>query len=134
MSEHETLMEGRWCFVCGEDNPAGLRTTWRLTEDGRARTSFVPTRQQEGWRGIVHGGILAALCDEAMAQRLRLAGIRAVTATLTVRYLKPVPVGASLIVEGELLEERSRACRLRASILDPDGTCYAQADALCVRR
>jgi acyl-coenzyme A thioesterase PaaI-like protein len=121
-----------WCFVCGRENPIGLKTVWTLDEGGAARARFSPGREHQGWRGIVHGGILAALLDEAMAQRLRLEGIHAVTAGLDIRYRKPAPTGAPILIEGRLVSERSRSLRLAAWARGEDGQCFAEAEGLCI--
>ena len=127
------LTNDAWCFVCGQDNPIGLRLRWRLDPDGLARAEFRPGRQHQGWRGVVHGGILASLLDEAMAQRLRFSGAHAVTASLTVRYRRPAPTSGLLIAEARLVAERSRAYVLEACVRGEDGAPYAEGKGTCVR-
>jgi uncharacterized protein (TIGR00369 family) len=140
------LEEGGWCFVCGPRNPIGLRTAWTLEEDGAARARYQPLREHQGWSGLVHGGILSALLDEAMAQRLKLEGIRAVTASISVRFRRPTPIDGPLLVEGRIVEASGRRYRMRAAIrdgsegaADPGGSegaagprLYAEADGICV--
>jgi uncharacterized protein (TIGR00369 family) len=133
MSDRPVLAEDDWCFVCGSRNPIGLRTSWVLDADGMARARFRPERAHQGWHGIVHGGILASLLDEAMAQRLRLAGIRGMTAELSVRYRKPVPIGALVIAEARIVSERSRSLRLEAFLRSEEDVRYAQAEGVCIR-
>ena len=128
------LTNDHWCFVCGQDNPSGLRLVWHHDADGQARTVFHAAREHQGWRGVVHGGILAAVLDEAMHQRLRFTGIRAVTANLSVRYRRPAPTEAPLVVEGELIAERSRLLTCLARVKAEDGTLYAEAEGTCVRQ
>lgn len=128
------LTDDRWCFVCGVENPFGLQTRWSLDEDGTARARFEPGRRHQGWRGVVHGGILAALCDEAMAQRIRLAGrTGAVTADLSIRYRKPVPTSGAFLVEAVVEAEDRRMIRLRAVIRGEDGTPHVEATGICLR-
>ena len=122
-----------WCFVCGAENPIGLRTTWSLDEDGVVRTRFEPSREHQGWIGVVHGGILSALLDEAMAQRMGLEGRPVATASLTVRFRRPAPTTATLIVEARIKSERARVLQLKALVRSEAGECYAEADGTCVR-
>jgi uncharacterized protein (TIGR00369 family) len=61
---------------------------------------FVLGPRYQGGGGIGHGGIIATLLDEAMGKACRFRGVRAVTAELTVQYLKPVNVSEEIIVEG----------------------------------
>ena len=54
------------CFVCGKDNPIGLKL--RFDWDGKtARAEFTPTELYQGWQGVVHGGIIAVMLDEVAA-------------------------------------------------------------------
>jgi len=55
----------RDCFVCGAHNPHGLRLRFRREGD-EVRADFTPQTQHAGFRGIVHGGILSTVLDEAM--------------------------------------------------------------------
>lgn len=122
-----------WCFACGRDNPFGLHLSWKLEEDGTAAAHFHPDRRHQGWSGLVHGGILATLIDESMAQRLRFAGIRALTASLSLRYRHPAPTSGVLIAEARLVGERLRAVQLEAWVRGADGTRYAEGEGTCVR-
>jgi uncharacterized protein (TIGR00369 family) len=126
------LSNDQWCFVCGSENPIGLHTVWCF-EEGVARARFQPQRCHQGWSGVVHGGILASLLDEAMAQRLRFAGIHAVTAGLSIRYRRPAPTSGVLAVEARIASERSRVVELAAWVRAEDGACLAEAEGMCVR-
>jgi len=54
------------CFVCGESNAVGLKL--RFTTDGRVvHTRFRLRAEHIGFRGVVHGGILATVLDEIIA-------------------------------------------------------------------
>ena len=112
------LADDSWCFVCGEANPAGLCTRWTI-DGGVARTRFRPERRHQGWQGIVHGGILSALLDEAMAKCLRLQGIDALTGRIDVRFRRPVPTGITILAEARVVADRGRAIALEA--VDPRG-------------
>jgi uncharacterized protein (TIGR00369 family) len=122
-----------YCFVCGKENPIGLKTSWSLQKDGTVRASFYPSREHQGWSGILHGGILAALLDEAMAQRMGLVGKPSVTASLKIRFRKPAPTSGTLVVEARILSEGSTASRLEASVRADSGECFAEAEGTCVR-
>lgn len=127
-----SVREDGWCFVCGQENPVGLRLPWTYEEES-ARARFRPGREHQGWRGILHGGIIAALLDEAMAQSLRFAGVRGVTASLQIRYRRPVPTQGEFLVVGELLVRRGRLLRLRSRLIGAEGETLAEADGTYVR-
>ncbi|MBD3162337.1 MAG: hotdog fold thioesterase [Candidatus Eisenbacteria bacterium] len=130
---HVPPRDDRYCFVCGRENPHGLHTTWTLDPDGAARTRFEPARHHQGWVGVVHGGILAALLDEAMAQRMWLDGKPAVTANLSIRYRRPVPTSGVLLAEARIVSEKSRTARLEAVVRDERGEPYVEAEGTCMR-
>lgn len=106
------------CFACGERNPAGLRLRFALDEGARsARAAVTLGAMFQGWVGVVHGGIVATLLDEAMAWACLAAGRKAVlTAELQVRYQKPVPVDEEIEVRGMIVEASARLLRARAEV------------------
>jgi uncharacterized protein (TIGR00369 family) len=123
-----------WCYVCGPHNPQGLRLDWTLDENGTARARFRADRVHQGWRGVVHGGILAALLDEAMAQCAWKNNKPTVTGSIEIRYRRPAPTTAMLLAEGRLVADRGRALRMEALVKDEStGTVYADARGTCFR-
>ena len=94
------------CFVCGESNPFGLKL--RFETDGRmVQTRFVPRAEHIGFKGVVHGGIMATVLDEIMVWACAVPTRRfAYCAELTVRYLQPVVPGAEIVVTGEPVANR----------------------------
>ncbi|MBI3291598.1 MAG: PaaI family thioesterase [Elusimicrobia bacterium] len=127
------LKDDGYCFACGMDNPYGLRLTWHVA--GRhISTTFLPERRHQGYVGIVHGGILASLLDEAIGHLAwRLYG-NAVSVEMLVRYHHMARVGESLRVEGEIHEKRNRLILASARIRDGQGTLLAetQGKVLCL--
>lgn len=113
------------CFVCGDENPAGLGV--RFTWDGdRVRTEFAATEARAGYRGIVHGGVLTALVDETMGWAASVMKRRlCVAAELTVRFIKPALVGKRLFISGWLASDRGRLFEAEGEIRDEDGTLLA---------
>jgi len=57
---------------------------------------------------MAHGGIIALLLDEAMGKLCRFREVRAVTAELTVEYLKPINVENEIVVEAFEQEQKGR--------------------------
>jgi len=124
----QTLPHTLSCFVCGELNPAGLRL--RFQTDGRtATTRFIPQVAHVGFKGVVHGGIIATVLDEVMVWACAVQAHKfAVCAELTVRYLNPVKPGRELVVTGELTANRKgRLFEARATAQAVDGTEIAVA-------
>ncbi len=114
------------CFVCGENNPNGLRLSFEIDKEKQTlRTTFIASPTFQGWDGIVHGGIISTLLDEAMAKLVFELGHRAVTASLEVKFKKPVPILEPLHVYGEIAEVNKRLLRAKAHVAKEDGTILA---------
>ena len=80
---------------------------------------------------MVHGGLVAALLDEACAQAARFAVSPAVTSKLEIRYLAPVPVEVALRIEAEITDVQERRATAEATIRDESGLVLAHARADC---
>jgi uncharacterized protein (TIGR00369 family) len=120
------------CFCCGRANERGLRLSISYPEKGRAETSVVVPEWFSGWRGVTHGGLLSMVLDEVMAHSclaLGEQGTSAVTAEMTVRFLKPVPTGSRLRAEGRVTETRGRIIRTEGRLVGDDGAAAAEASA-----
>jgi uncharacterized protein (TIGR00369 family) len=114
------------CFVCGENNPNGLRLTFEIDKEKQTlKTTFVASPTFQGWDGIVHGGILSTLLDEAMAKLVYELGYQAVTASIEIKFKKPAPILEPLLVFGEVTEVSKRLIRAKAHIAKKDGTILA---------
>ncbi len=109
------LRDNRRCFVCGEANPIGLRLSFRR-EGGLAVAELVLADVYQGFFGMAHGGVAGALLDEAMWYALESAGFLGLTAEMNVRYLRPVPVGERLELEGRAGEIRGRLAEAGAEL------------------
>jgi acyl-coenzyme A thioesterase PaaI-like protein len=89
------------CFGCGGANDGGMKLTFAQDKEKRRIVGrFILGERYQGGGGMGHGGIIATLLDEAMGKVSRFRQVRAVTAELTVQYLKPVSVQDEIVVEG----------------------------------
>ncbi len=120
----------RQCFVCGPENATGLQVVPVADpeRDEATITLAIPQRFQ-GWRGIVHGGILSTLFDEAAIYACLHVAPRAVTAEIGMRYLKPVPVETPVVVRARLVERRKRRLQVEGEVL-VDGAVHARGRAV----
>jgi len=115
------------CFVCGEDNPAGLRVRF-YCKDGIVKTRWTPAPHHCGYPNVLHGGVIAAVLDECMAwSAARSIGRMCVTGELVVRYRKRVPSDRALTVTSEVTEPGKRLVRTKATLTDDDGEEFAEA-------
>jgi len=116
------------CFVCGRENPAGLRLEFRENPASgavEAEVAFPPRFQ--GWQDTVHGGLLATVLDEAMIKAAAAAGHKCVSAEITVKYREPARTGARYLAEGKVAQVRGRVVLAESRIGDAAGRVYAQA-------
>lgn len=113
----EQLRDNQRCYVCGKKNPNGLAVDFEIDKEARSISAlFRPADVHQGYEGIVHGGILSALLDEAMAKLAFSLGIPAVTAEITVKFRIPAAPGDELRVSGRLLNETHRLIQAEAKI------------------
>jgi len=124
------LPHSRSCFVCGESNPLGLRL--RFETDGRiVRGRFCPRPEHAGFKGVVHGGLVAAVLDEVMAWTCAaIAGRFAYSVEMTVRFRRPFVPGETVLLTGELAANRKdRIYETRAAAQNDSGDILATATA-----
>jgi len=89
------------CFGCGGGNARGMKLVFEADESKqRIIGRFRLGPEYQGASGFIHGGIIATVLDEVMSKVSRFSNVRAVTAELTVEYLRPVRVDEELRVEG----------------------------------
>jgi uncharacterized protein (TIGR00369 family) len=111
------LRDNQRCYVCGKDNPSGLKARFTIDQTARTITGrFTPRREHEGWEGIVHGGIIATLLDEAMVKLAAHLGEPAVSAEITVKFKAPAAPGEELVVTGKLIKEANRLIEAEATV------------------
>jgi acyl-coenzyme A thioesterase PaaI-like protein len=122
------------CFVCGRENPYGLKLKFYETAPGEVEVEYTVPEQYQGYPGVVHGGVVAAMLDEVTG-RVHMGGDPPrfmFTARLDVRYRKNVPVGQPLRIIGHAGKSRERTAIATAQIFGPDGDVLAEAEAVLV--
>ncbi len=122
------LEDDNYCFVCGEKNPYGLHLKFSIYR-GKAVVEFTPEKIHQGYKDIVHGGIISTLIDEAMVKVALMQGIPAVTAEITVRFKNPLMVGEKAIIEAAITKMNKRVIETSARIEKTDGTLIAKGNA-----
>ncbi len=124
------LPNTRSCYVCGIENPIGLRLGFE-SDDARtvAETRFSFRPEFAGFRDTVHGGAIATVLDEVMVWAIGVAAKQFVyCAELTVRYQRPVRPGAELVARGEVTEDRrGRLFIARGELRDASGQLLAES-------
>jgi uncharacterized protein (TIGR00369 family) len=128
------LVARNFCFGCGGDNPQGMRLKFSVgSSDSIVRGVFTLAHRYTGPPSFAHGGIIATLLEEAMGKLNRVDGVVAMTAEMSVEYLKPVPLGRKIIVEARPSEQRDRDYWRESTIRDSRGRLLARGKARFVR-
>jgi acyl-coenzyme A thioesterase PaaI-like protein len=109
------------CYACGQNNPYGLQMLFRLDGDTIV-SDFQPREEHQGFPGIIHGGIIATIFDEALNRTSMLADQPAwsMTGRLEVRYRRYVPYGPLLRVRARLTTQRGRMLQAHATLTYAD--------------
>jgi acyl-coenzyme A thioesterase PaaI-like protein len=123
----------RHCFICGLENPVGLHLHIYETEPGVVETTYTAPDHFQGYPGVLHGGIVAAMLDEISGRAQMGDGEKPrfmFTGKLEVKYRKNVPVGQPLKIVGKAGKVRPRFVEAWAGIYDETGELLAEADAI----
>ena len=116
------------CFGCGGANAEGMKLAFEQDNANRRIVGrFVLGERYQGGGGFAHGGIIALLLDEVMGKVCRFREVRAVTAELTVEYLRPVRVADEIVVEGREVELQRRNLFLAGEIRSDGGEVLARS-------
>jgi acyl-coenzyme A thioesterase PaaI-like protein len=122
------------CFGCGRQNPHGLQLTFYLDDNGDLWAPWTPDQRHEGYTGIAHGGVIAAVLDEVMAWTVYSRQIWAVTGKMNITYRKPVEMGVPARALGRIVTDRGRVLELAAELRRDEGNLVlAEATATFIR-
>jgi uncharacterized protein (TIGR00369 family) len=120
------------CYGCGERNPEGLHIHFEI--DGtRVTGRFTPRATHVGFPGVAHGGIAAAVLDEAMGWAMYAVGAWAMTARMEVRYRRPLVLGEEVIITAAVTRDRGKRLEAEARIETAAGDRVAEATGLFLR-
>ncbi len=94
------------CLFNGNTGSLVPKLHFFFDDTGVLHGQFTCGPQQQGYSGMVHGGIIAAVSDASMAQCLMGHGIVAYTADLSVKYRQPVAVNVPLKLRTRIVETK----------------------------
>ena len=125
----------RMCLVCGAENPLGLKGRFYELEGGELAGVFSPLEEHQSYPGRLHGGISAAILDETIGRAITIAhpGTWGVTAELTVRFRRPIPLDGEVKAVGRITRDTPRLFQGTGEILLGDGTVAAEASGKYVK-
>ena len=124
----------RMCFICGRQNQNGLKMDfYEDAEAGQVRSELIVSDEYQGYPGVVHGGIVAAILDEVSGRAIMMGGnddCLMATLRLTIRYRRPTPTGAPLTAVGWVEQMGGVGARVAGQIRLSDGTVTAECESV----
>ena len=125
----------RMCLVCGLENKLGLLSRFYETENKEVVGIVTGREEHQGYPGRMHGGIVSAILDETIGRAVTIEDPDAwgVTAELSVRFRKPVPLDEELRVVGRIKKSGGKIFSGTGELILKDGTVAATAEGKYVR-
>lgn len=127
----------KMCFICGMDNPIGLKAQFYNMEDGSVMTPFVFRKEHQSFPERVHGGLAATMIDElglrAMWAKDQSEESFGVTMSLSVKYRKPVPYDEELFARGIVVKETPKFVTIVSEIYDRAGELLVNGEAVYIK-
>jgi acyl-coenzyme A thioesterase PaaI-like protein len=116
--------------IHGWANPTAPPATYTIA-DGKLTGTVTLGPQHETRAGVAHGGIVALLFDDLLGALEITTESPGVTGELTIRYLRPTPVGKELQLEARI--DRLEARKIYASgTVSYGGEVCAEAEAVFI--
>lgn len=117
------------CYICGRDNAAGLGMEFYDDGQDTVKSIVTPADHFQGYPGVLHGGIVAAILDEVVGRSTMAADHHRfmMTVNMTVQYRHPVPIGQELTAIGRTVRLKGRLGKAEGQIVLPDGTVACEA-------
>lgn len=130
-SIQETYAPGSICFGCGPANEKGLRIrTFEIA--GEYCAEWTAEKHYEAFPGMLNGGIIGALLDchsnwaaahHLMKQHGKDKPDSTVTASYSVKLLKPTPSSATIHLKAKVVESEGNRATVEAELIANDEVC-----------
>lgn len=130
MSKKLYLPHSTRCFICGSENPVGLKHIFYVEENSVSSDIFIPDGYN-GFKDIVHGGIVTALLDETMGWNAFVFGKGHnlyFTRDLNVKFRKALNTDTPYLLKTKFLSEKRMFAITKGYIIDKDNNIYAEAE------
>lgn len=117
----------KMCYICGMENPEGLKAQFYNMEDGSVMTKFAYKEVHQSFPQRVHGGLIAAMLDELAfrAYWCKDETMLGATMSMETKFRKPVPYETELIGKGIVVKDLSKFFTAEVALMDKDGVVYA---------
>ena len=121
------------CFACSPQNPYGLQMQFYASSDTVFSRLRIPDHLG-GWNNVVHGGVVSAMLDEVMSwAAMYLLKQFVLTKSMQVDFIKPVPLGEDIRVEGRVLQaQKKRDVLMQGTLYSGEGKICAKSEGVFV--
>jgi acyl-coenzyme A thioesterase PaaI-like protein len=104
-----------------------MRLKFRVTAEGESEAQWTPVAAWEGYPGLIHGGLIGTVLDEAMSKAVASTKVRTLTAEMRIRYRRMVETGGQFVIRGKVTERGRRMIRAEAWLVSESGEEHARA-------
>lgn len=127
-------IDDRYCFACGEKNPIGLHLKFLIKED-YIETKYSFPKELQGYKDIVHGGMISLLLDEVMVNLpWQKSKVPVVSAELKIKLKKPLKVGEEVIARAHIIKQKGRIFFIKGEVrTEKTNELIAEGESLCVK-
>jgi uncharacterized protein (TIGR00369 family) len=125
----------RMCMVCGWDNEFSLKASFYELENDEIVAVFKPLQKHQSYPGRLHGGVAGAILDETIGRAIFLKdeNIWGVTAELSLKYHKPIPLDEELRVRARITRDTRKIFEGTGELLLPNGDVAASASGKYIK-
>ena len=116
------------CFGCGKNNKCGLKLVPEYKED-HTECEIIFEEIYQGWKNIVHGGIISTVMDETMFFEMQRNKHYGVTYLINVKFKKPAIVGEKYVCKAYLKKEKGHLIYLNSILTNSKNEKIAIAKA-----
>ncbi len=121
-----------YCFACGKSNENGLRLRILESDDG-VRAAFIAPKWAQGYKNVVHGGIISTILDEMAVWAAYKSGYKSVTAELNVRIKQAMKIGREYSAQAKVIAVKHQLVTAASKIVDENNTLIALADVKLIK-
>lgn len=120
----------KMCLICGKENLLGVHTRFYNMENGSVCALFAFKKEHQSYPKRVHGGMICALLDELAGRSLWVESPESlgVTATLKVKFRKPVPYDEELVAVGKMVKRSGKIFIATAKIMTKEKVVLAESE------
>ncbi len=124
------------CAVCGVKNPISLNAQIYELENGMVVGLTTGRECHQSYPNRMHGGIISALLDEIIGRAITILEPETfgVTASLEVKFKKPVPLNEPIKVVGKIIKNTRMFFETEGFVEDQNGNILAIAHATYVKQ